>query len=127
MGGDAAELERLVARDPRIPPDRRIRLSQGRLHLWMDSVMLLKEAQKRRRGLCFPELQSWRQETPAIMSNFYRAQQRHHRLAGLHEPDLAKAPEVVVPEEHRAHGQFMPACSEKAREYMTAIWTELQK
>jgi spermidine/putrescine transport system substrate-binding protein len=41
--------------------------------------------------------------------------------------DMKTAPEVMVPEEFKAKGSFLPTCSEKAREYMTAIWTELQK
>ena len=32
-----------------------------------------------------------------------------------------------LPEEHLANGKWMPFCSPAAREYMTAIWTEMQK
>ena len=41
--------------------------------------------------------------------------------------DMKTAPEVVVPEEHKAAGVFLPTCTGKGLEYMTAIWTELQK
>lgn len=41
--------------------------------------------------------------------------------------DMKDAPEIVVPEELKAAGHFMPTCSPKANEYITAIWTELQK
>jgi spermidine/putrescine transport system substrate-binding protein len=41
--------------------------------------------------------------------------------------DMKTAPEVVVPAELAAAGVFAPTCSPKAQEYITAIWTELQK
>jgi spermidine/putrescine transport system substrate-binding protein len=41
--------------------------------------------------------------------------------------EMKSAPEIAVPTAHRAPGRWMPLCSPKAREYMTAIWTELQK
>lgn len=94
--------------------------------LWMDSVMLLKEAQNVEEAYAFLNF-IMAPENAGIMSNFYRSNNGITGSQAFMNPDLAKAPEVVVPEEHRAHGQFMPACSEKARDYMTAIWTELQK
>jgi spermidine/putrescine transport system substrate-binding protein len=42
------------------------------------------------------------------------------------DPEMATAPEVVIPEEHRANGQFLPTCSPEATELYSAIWTELQ-
>jgi len=41
--------------------------------------------------------------------------------------DMQTAPELVIPEASRAAGHFLPTCSGKAMEYMTAIWTDLQK
>ncbi|MFZ0097244.1 MAG: putrescine/spermidine ABC transporter substrate-binding protein, partial [Gemmobacter sp.] len=41
--------------------------------------------------------------------------------------DKKTAPEVVIPEEFKSAGVFLPTCSGKAQEYVTAIWTELQK
>lgn len=43
------------------------------------------------------------------------------------DEEMKTAPEVVIPEAHKAAGKFIPTCSPKAQEYMTAIWTELQK
>ena len=40
--------------------------------------------------------------------------------------DMTTAPEVVVPEEFRAAGQFVPAGPAPAIGLYTAIWTELQ-
>lgn len=51
-------------------------------------------------------------------------------IAGSEEffsDEMKSAPEMVVPEEHLANGKWMPLCSPTARDYMTAIWTELQK
>ena len=41
--------------------------------------------------------------------------------------DMKTAPEIVTPAEYVANGDFVVACSGKALEYQTAIWTELQK
>ena len=41
--------------------------------------------------------------------------------------DKTSAREIVVPEEHKAAGVFLPTCTGKGLDYMTAIWTELQK
>jgi spermidine/putrescine transport system substrate-binding protein len=41
--------------------------------------------------------------------------------------DMKGAPELVIPAELADVGVFLPTCSPKAQEYITAIWTELQK
>ena len=41
--------------------------------------------------------------------------------------DMKTAPELVIPAELAEKGVFLPTCSPKAQEYITAIWTELQK
>ena len=94
--------------------------------LWMDSVMLLKDAQNVDNAYTFMNF-IMEPENAAMISNFARYA---NGIAGS-EPFLdevmATAPEVVIPEEHKAAGFFMPTCNEKSREYMTAIWTELMK
>jgi len=41
--------------------------------------------------------------------------------------DMKDAPEIVIPAELADKGVFMGNCSPKSVEYITAIWTELQK
>ena len=41
--------------------------------------------------------------------------------------DMRDAPEVVIPEEHKASGHFIDTCPPEAQKLYTAIWTELQK
>jgi spermidine/putrescine transport system substrate-binding protein len=79
--------------------------------LWMDSVMLLKSAKNVDEAYAFLNF-IMEPEIAGIMSNFYRSNNGITGSDALMNPDLTKAPEVVVPEEHRVSGQFMPACSE---------------
>jgi spermidine/putrescine transport system substrate-binding protein len=66
-------------------------------------------------------------ENAALISNFARYANGISGSEAFMDPVMATAPEVVIPEEHKAAGFFMPTCNEKSREYMTAIWTELMK
>lgn len=94
--------------------------------LWMDSVMLLKDAQNVEEAYQFMDF-ILKPENAALISNFARYANGVSGSAEFMDPEMATAPEVVIPEEHKANGVFMPTCNEKSREYMTAIWTELQK
>lgn len=94
--------------------------------LFMDSVMLLKDAQNVEEAYKFLDY-IMVPENAAMLSAFARYA---NGIAGS-EPfmpeDMKTAPEVVIPEEFKASGHFLPTCPPKAQEYMTAIWTELQK
>lgn len=94
--------------------------------LWMDSIALLKDAQNVENAYTFINY-ILEPEHAAMLSAFARYS---NGVAGSEEfmpEDMKNAPEVVVPEEFKAAGHFLPACSPKAQEYITAIWTELQK
>jgi spermidine/putrescine transport system substrate-binding protein len=94
--------------------------------LFMDSVALLADAQNVDNAYKFLDF-IMVPENAAMISAFARYA---NGIAGS-EPfmpeDMKTAPEVVTPEEFRASGKFLPTCSAKATEYVTAIWTELQK
>ncbi len=94
--------------------------------LFMDSVGLLKDAQNVEEAYKFLDFVMI-PENAAMVSAFARYA---NGIAGS-EPfmpeDMKTAPEVVTPEAFKASGHFLPTCSPKAQEYMTAIWTELQK
>jgi spermidine/putrescine transport system substrate-binding protein len=94
--------------------------------LWMDSVMLLNDAQNTEEAYLFMDF-IMRPENAALISNFARYANGISGSTEFMDPAMATAPEVVIPEEHKAAGTFLPTCNEKSREYMTAIWTELQK
>ena len=94
--------------------------------LWMDSVMLLKDAQNVEEAYQFLNF-ILMPENAAMISNFARYANGVAGSTEFMDPVMASAPEVVIPAEHAANGIFPPLCNEKSREYMTAIWTELMK
>ncbi|MBM3615101.1 MAG: extracellular solute-binding protein [Alphaproteobacteria bacterium] len=94
--------------------------------LWMDSVMLLSDAQNVDNAYAFMEF-ILKPENAALISNFARYANGIAGSEQFMDEVMKDAPEVVIPEEFKATGQFAPICNEKSREYMTAIWTELMK
>lgn len=94
--------------------------------LWMDNVVLLKDAKNTENAYLFMDF-IMDPENAAMLSAFARY---GNGIAGS-EPfmpeDMKTAPEIVTPAEFAANGKFVLACSGKALEYQTAIWTELQK
>lgn len=94
--------------------------------VWMDSVALLSDAQNVEEAYQFLNFIA-APENAALISNFARYANGIAGSAEFMDAEMQSAPEVVIPEEHKAAGIFIPTCSPKAQEYMTAIWTELQK
>jgi len=94
--------------------------------LFMDSVMLLRDARNVDEAYAFMDF-IMQPENAALISNFARYANGITGSEAYMDPAMATAPEVIIPEEHRANGVFMPACNATARGYMTAIWTELMK
>jgi len=94
--------------------------------LFMDSVSLLTDAKNVDEAYKFMDF-IMVPENAAMISTFARYA---NGIAGSSEfmpEDMKTAPEVVTPAEHVAAGRFLPTCGPKAVEYITAIWTELQK
>lgn len=94
--------------------------------LFMDSIGLLADAQNVDEAYQFLEF-ILQPENAAMNSEYTKYP---NGIAGSEEfmsEEMKTAPEVAVPEEHLANGKWMPFCSPAAREYMTAIWTEMQK
>jgi len=94
--------------------------------LWMDSVALLSDAQNVDEAYQFLNFIA-APENAALISNFARYANGITGSSEFMDAEMKDAPEVVIPEAHKAAGKFIPTCSPKAQEYMTAIWTELQK
>ena len=94
--------------------------------LFMDSVALLADAQNVEEAYKFLDF-IMVPENAAMISAFARYANGISGSEAFMPEDMKTAPEVVIPEEHKANGVFLPTCTGKAQEYITAIWTELQK
>ncbi len=94
--------------------------------LFMDSVALLADAQNVEEAYKFLDF-IMIPENAAMISSFARYANGIAGSDAFMPEDMKTAPEVVTPEEFKAAGKFLPVCSAKATEYVTAIWTELQK
>ena len=94
--------------------------------VWMDSVTLLADAQNVDNAYAFLNFIAV-PENAAMISAFARYANGIAGSDPFMPEDMKTAPEVVVPEAFKAAGHFLPTCSPRAQEYMTAIWTELQK
>lgn len=94
--------------------------------LFMDSVALLADAQNVEEAYKFLDF-IMVPENAAMISAFARYANGISGSEAFMPEDMKTAPEVVIPEEHKAAGVFLPTCTGKAQEYITAIWTELQK
>lgn len=93
--------------------------------LWMDSVALLSDAQNVDEAYEFLNF-IMAPENAALISNYARYA---NGIAGSEEfmdAEMKDAPEIVIPEEHRANGHFLPTCPASATDLYSAIWTELQ-
>jgi spermidine/putrescine transport system substrate-binding protein len=94
--------------------------------LWMDQAMLLKDAQNVEEAYKFLDFISM-PENAAMISAFARYA---NGIAGSEEfmpADMKDAPEIVIPAELKDKGVFSKTCTGKSQEYITVIWTELQK
>lgn len=94
--------------------------------LWMDQVMLLQDAQNVEEAYQFLNFIA-APENAAMISGFARYA---NGIAGSDQfmpDDMKDAPEIVIPAEFADKGVFLKTCTGKAQEYITAIWTELQK
>jgi spermidine/putrescine transport system substrate-binding protein len=66
-------------------------------------------------------------ENAAMISAFARYANGISGSEPFMPADMKDAPEIVVPPELADKGVFLKTCTGKAQEYITAIWTELQK
>ena len=93
--------------------------------LWMDSVALLSDAQHVDEAYEFLNF-IMAPENAAMISNYARY---GNGIAGSEEfmdAEMRDAPEIVIPEEHRANGHFLLTCPASATDLYSQIWTELQ-
>ena len=94
--------------------------------LWADAVVLLKDAKNVENARAFMNF-IMEPQNAALMSSFARYANSIKGSEEFMPEDMASAPEVIIPEEFRAGGQFYPTCAPDVQKLYTAIWTELQK
>ena len=94
--------------------------------LWMDSVALLSDAQNVEEAYKFMDF-IMVPENAALVSAFARYANGISGSDPFMPADMKDAPEILIPDELKAAGHFLPTCSAEAQAFNTAIWTELQK
>ncbi len=93
---------------------------------FMDSVALLSDAQNVDNAYKFIDF-IMEPENAAMISAFARYSPGIAGAEAFLPADMKDAPELTIPADLADKGVFLPTCSPKAQEYITAIWTELQK
>ncbi|MFN4202775.1 MAG: extracellular solute-binding protein [Tabrizicola sp.] len=94
--------------------------------LFMDSVALMSDAKNVEEAYKFLDF-IMVPENAAMISAFARYANGISGSEAFMPEDMKTAPEVVIPEEFKSAGVFLPTCTGKSLDYITAIWTELQK
>ncbi len=94
--------------------------------LWMDQAALLKDAKNVEEAYKFLNFIA-DPENAALISAFARYANGISGSEAFMPADMKDAPEIVIPAEFKDKGVFMSTCGPKAQEYITKIWTELQK
>jgi spermidine/putrescine transport system substrate-binding protein len=113
----------------------RMRLQKPSIHygypregypLWMDSVGILKTAKNVENAKLFMNF-IMAPENAAMISSFARYANGITGSEKYMPEDMKTAREIVIPDEFKDKGVFLPTCSKEANDYYTAIWTELTK
>jgi spermidine/putrescine transport system substrate-binding protein len=94
--------------------------------VWMDSVVVLKTAKNVENAKLFMNF-IMEPENAALISSFARYANGITGSEKFMPEDMKTAVEIIVPDEFKDAGIFVPACSKEANDYNTAIWTELTK
>ncbi len=94
--------------------------------IWMDNIGILKDAKNVDNAKLFLNF-VMDPENAAMISAFAKYANGIKGSEAFLPPEMKTAPEVNVPAEFVAMGEFQVRCSQEANDLYTAIWTELQK
>ncbi|MEM1386489.1 MAG: extracellular solute-binding protein [Pseudomonadota bacterium] len=93
--------------------------------VWMDNVVLLKDAPNRENALKFMDF-LLEPENAAAVTNFARYTAGVDGVGPLLDPELQTSPEQNPPAEAPA-GTFVQVCDEETQQVYDAIWTRLKQ
>lgn len=106
-------------------PPVRFGYPQEGFPLWMDSVALLSDARNVDEAYEFLDF-IMAPENAALISNYARYANGITGSEQYMDEVMRDAPEIVIPEELRGAGVFLPTCPASAVDLYSRIWTELQ-
>ncbi|MCE8008579.1 extracellular solute-binding protein [Aestuariivita sp.] len=94
--------------------------------VWMDNVVVLKEANNAENAKIFQNF-IMAPENAALISNFARYANGIAGSQAYMPEEMSSAPEVVIPDELKAAAYVAEVCPPAVQQIYTRIWTELQK
>jgi spermidine/putrescine transport system substrate-binding protein len=94
--------------------------------IWMDNLAILKDAKNVDNAKAFMNF-VMDPENAALVSAFAGYANGIKGSDAFMPADMKDAPEIKVPEQFAALGEFQVRCPQEATDMYTAIWTELQK